>query len=143
LPPIKGFEESHPSLIWNCVLWCSWDCFFLHLHIIFLHLHNFQNSIIDMSKLQNYLYCYKRRFSMKGVRCISEQRWMVSQRFLRCWSGGLKALWVAVGGYGWLKNNHRCLRRGICYSFFLISMNCKNRRSSVRSEKKCKCFYGF
>jgi len=32
-----------------------------------------------MSKLQNYPYCYKRRFSMEGVRCISEQWWKVSQ----------------------------------------------------------------
>jgi len=31
-----------------------------------------------MSKLQNYpCYC-KRRFSMEGVWCISEQRWKVS-----------------------------------------------------------------
>jgi len=32
----------------------------------------FKISIIDMSKLQNYSCCYKRRFSIKGVRCISE-----------------------------------------------------------------------
>ena len=34
----------------------------------------FKIPIIDMSKLQNYPCCYKKRFSMKGVRCISEQR---------------------------------------------------------------------
>jgi len=32
-----------------------------------------------MSKLQNYPCCCKRRFFMEGVRCISKQRWKVSQ----------------------------------------------------------------
>jgi len=77
---------------------------------------------------------------MKGVRCISEQRWKVSQRFLWCWSEGLKAFWVAVGGCGWLKNNHRHLRRGICYSFFLISTDCRNRRSLIFTNSVSRKF---
>jgi len=48
-----------------------------------------------------------------GGRCRS------GGRFRRCWSGGLKALWAAVGDCGWLKNKQSRLRRGICYSFFL------------------------
>jgi len=100
----------------------------------------FKIPIIDMSKLQNYPCCYKRRFFMKGVRCISEQRWKVSQRFLQCWSRGLKAFWVVVGGCGWLKNNHRCLRRSICYSFFLISTDCRNRRSLIFTDSVSRKF---
>jgi len=72
-----------------------------------------------------------------GERCRS------GGRFQRCWSGGLKALWVAVGGCGWLKNNHSRLRRSICYSFFFT--DCRNRRSliftdSIRRKFKIKIY---
>ena len=50
---------------------------------------------------------------MEGVRCISEQRWEVPTML----EWGVKG---TLGGHRWLwlKNNHRCLRQGICYSFF-------------------------
>jgi len=42
-------------------------------------------------------------------------------RFRRCWSGGLKALWAAVGRSGWLKNNESRRHRGIWYPVFGFS----------------------
>jgi len=65
----------------------------------------FKIPIIDMSKLQNYPCCYKRRFSMERVRFISEHWWKVSQWWWEVptvleWEvegnlGGRRWLWVA------------------------------------------------
>jgi len=54
--------------------------------------------------------------------------------------GGWRHFWVAVGGCGWLKNNHCRLRQGIYYSFFLISTDCRNCRSLIFTDSVSRKF---
>jgi len=79
---------------------------------------------------------------MEGVWCIFEQRWKVSQWWWEVptvleWGvedtlGGRRWLWVAE------KQPPR-LRRGICYAFFLIFTDCRNRRSLIFTDSvSCK-----
>jgi len=61
--------------------------------------------------------------------------------------GGSHSVEVGVEGtldgrrwWLWLKNNHCRLRRGICYSFFLISTDCRNCRSLIFTDSVSRKF---